>query len=104
MPVYGTSPCVGYMPTAPQNEAGTRIEPPWSQPIARSTSHPATSAALPDEEPPAVREGSCGLRTGPVSEVWLPPEKHHDSQTALPAMIPPASRMRVTTVASIGGT
>jgi len=32
-----------------------RIEPPWSPPIAMSTSPAATSAALPDEEPPAVR-------------------------------------------------
>jgi hypothetical protein len=30
-----------------------------------------------------------------VSEVWLPPEKHRDSQTALPQISPPASRMRV---------
>jgi hypothetical protein len=51
-----------------------------------------------------VREGSRGLRTGPVSLVWLPPEKHQDSQTALPVIVPPASRIRVTIVASTGGT
>src|SRR6185295_18439959 len=53
MPVYGTSPCVGFIPTMPQNAPGMRIEPPWSPPIARSTSPAATRAALPDDEPPA---------------------------------------------------
>jgi len=37
----------------PQNEAGMRIEPPWSPPIAMSTSPAATSAPEPDDEPPA---------------------------------------------------
>jgi hypothetical protein len=41
---------------------------------------------------------------GPVAQVWLAPEKHKSSQAALPAIVPPASRMRVTTVASISGT
>src|SRR5215472_2348679 len=69
------------------------MEPPWSPPIAMSHSCATTSAALPLEEPPADRVGSCGLRTGPVSEVWLPPEKHRLSQTAFPTISPPASRM-----------
>jgi hypothetical protein len=69
-----------------------------------STWPAATSAALPLDEPPALREGSWGLRTGPVSLVWLPPEKQRLSQTALPRMVPPASRIRVTMVASTSGT
>ncbi len=36
----------------------------------------------------------------PGSDVWLPPERQKCSQVALPRMVPPASRMRVTTVAS----
>jgi hypothetical protein len=39
-----------------------------------------------------------------VSLVWLPPEKHRLSQTALPRIVPPASRIRVTMVASMSGT
>ena len=35
--------------------------------------------------------------------VWLPPDRQKASQCALPAMVPPASRMRSTTVASISG-
>src|SRR5207244_8271937 len=80
------------------------IEPPWSPPIAISHSPAATRAALPLEEPPAERFGSCGFSTGPVSEVWLPPEKQRCSQTALPTISPPASRIRVTIVASTSGT
>ena len=42
----------------PHQLAGMRIDPPWSPPMARSTSPAATSAALPLDEPPAVRVGS----------------------------------------------
>ena len=88
----------------PHQLAGMRTEPPWSPPMARSTSPAATRAALPLDDPPVVRVGSYGLRTGPVSLVWLPPEKHRLSHTALPRMVPPASRIRVTMVASTSGT
>jgi hypothetical protein len=44
------------------------------------------------------------LWTGPAALVWLPPEKQKYSQCTLPAMVPPASRMRVTMVASTSGT
>src|SRR3954451_16939641 len=88
----------------PLNAAGILIDPPWSTPSARSTSPAATSAALPLELPPVVRVGSHGLRTGPVQEVWLPPEKQRSSQTALPATVAPAASSRLTTVASREGT
>ncbi len=95
---------MGLCPTMPQYDAGMRTEPPWSPPIARSTSPDATSAALPEEEPPVIRVSSHGLRTGPVREVCDPPEKHRSSQTALPAMVAPAASMRLTTEASRVGT
>src|SRR5262249_43477481 len=63
----------------------------------------ATSAALPLDEPPADLVRSQGLRTGPVLDVWLPPEKHRSSHTALPVIVAPASSSRVTTVASRRG-
>ena len=44
------------------------------------------------------------MRTGPVREVWLPPEKHRSSQTVLPVIVAPAASKRVTTVASRVGT
>src|SRR3954470_11151850 len=88
----------------PEKAAGIRIDPPWSPPSARSTSPEATSAALPLELPPVVRDGSQGLRTGPVHEVWLPPEKQRSSHTALPVIVAPAASNRLTTVASRLGT
>ncbi len=72
--------------------------------MAHSTTPEATSAALPPEEPPAEYSGAKGLRIGPVTQVWLPAEKHKSSQAALPTTLPPASRIRVTTVASTSGT
>ena len=81
-----------------------RTEPPWSPPVDMSTAPAATSAALPLDDPPADRVRSHGLRTGPVRDVWLPPEKHRSSHTALPAIVAPAARSRVTIVASRVGT
>src|SRR5258708_39485715 len=80
-----------------------RTDPPWSPPRARSASPAATRAALPLDDPPADLDRSHGLRTGPVLDVWLPPEKHRSSQTALPVMVAPASSRRGTTVASRRG-
>ena len=80
-----------------------RIEPPWSPPMARSTSPAATSAALPDDEPPAEYPMRCGLCTGPDELVCEPPEKQKYSQTDLPTTVAPASSRRVTTVASTFG-
>src|SRR5512141_1849550 len=62
-----------------------------------------TSAALPLDDPPAEYAGSWGLRTGTGTEVIEPPDMQRSSQTALPMISPPASRMRVTTVASHSG-
>ena len=59
----------------PQNEAGIRIDPPWSPPIAMSTSPAATSAALPEDDPPALYPIRCGLWQGPVALVWLLPDR-----------------------------
>src|SRR5277367_6825062 len=91
------------MPYTPQNDDGMRIDPPWSPPIAMSTSPAATKAALPEEEPPAEYPILRGLCTAPVALVWLPPERQKHSQWALPTISPPASKMRVTMVASKSG-
>src|ERR1700726_3275364 len=88
----------------PHQLDGVRIGPTWSPPRAIGTSPAATNAALPPEEPPALWATLCGLRITPLADVWLAPEKQRSSQAALPAMVPPASRIRVTTVASISGT
>ena len=68
-----------------------------------STSPAATRAADPLDEPPAMYPRFQGLCTGPAALVCDPPDRQKFSQWALPAMVPPASRMRVTMVASISG-
>jgi hypothetical protein len=104
IPVYGTSPQVGFMPTTPHSAAGMRIDPPWSPPIASSQSPAATTAADPDDDPPAEWPRRRGLCTGPRVLVWLPPERQKFSQCALPARVAPASSRRVTIVASTSAT
>src|ERR1700694_2745338 len=88
----------------PHQLDGVRIDPPCAPQSAIGASPAATRAALPPDEPPALWATLCGLRITPLAQVWLAPEKHRSSQGALPAMVPPASRIRVTTVASISGT
>src|SRR4029077_13204024 len=88
----------------PVQQAGMRIEPPWSPPSAISASPTATTTALPLEDPPAECVGLLGFRTGSGLLVWLPPEKHKSSHTVFPTIVSPASRMRVNTGASTSGT
>ncbi|MNV64503.1 hypothetical protein D3C71_1571480 [compost metagenome] len=56
---------MGFSPKMPHSEAGTRIDPLVSDPKVSGTSPPATAAALPPDEPPAMRVVSCGLRHAP---------------------------------------
>ncbi len=49
----------------PHSEDGTRIEPLVSEPSASGTMRPATAPPEPPEEPPVIRDVSCGLREGP---------------------------------------
>jgi len=53
------------MPVTPQNDAGWRIEPPVSVPVAAGVRRAATAAALPPDEPPGVQDRSQGFLTGP---------------------------------------
>ena len=58
-------PYVGFNPYTPLNEAGWRIEPPVSVPVANSTMSNATATAEPPEDPPATRSLSQALCVGP---------------------------------------
>ena len=72
--------------------------------MARSTSLFASSAAEPEDEPPAEYPSLRGLITGAGLEVWLPPDRQKYSQVALPSIVTPSSRIRVTMLASTSGT
>src|SRR5688500_2318918 len=51
----GLRPRDGLKPKTPQQDAGMRIDPPPSPPLAIGTRPAATAAAEPPEDPPAVR-------------------------------------------------
>src|SRR5258708_28832591 len=57
----GTRSGEGRRPTTPQHEAGMRIEPPMSVPIATVAIPAATAAALPPLDPPGVTPVRQGL-------------------------------------------
>jgi hypothetical protein len=100
----GTSPNVGLIPTTPQKEDGTRIEPTPSVPIASGPHPAAIEAAAPPLDPPLVRSVFQGLRVMPdtgLSAVSLYP----DSQVVvLQVTIAPADFNAETTAASTVGT
>src|SRR5262249_1408760 len=92
-----TRPCVPFMAKAPQNDAGRMIEPLVCVPMASGTMPAATAAAEPDDEPPGVRSGSCGLRV-------LPGWKYANSVvTVLPMITAPADRKGGPAVAARAG-
>src|SRR3954468_6265076 len=62
-----TRPRDGLMPTSPQRDGGVRIEPPPSLPCATGSRPPATAAAAPPLEPPAIRLVSNGVTAGGAS-------------------------------------
>ncbi len=79
------------------------MEPPVSEPRARGENPAATEAALPPDEPPGTRVGSCGFFVGPNAEFSVDEPIANSSRFVLPITIPPAARMRSTTVAEYGG-
>src|SRR5438309_3346532 len=85
-------PRLGFNPTSPQHEAGIRIEPPPSLPCPRATIPEATAAAVPPDEPPAVRERSHGLRVGPNWRGSVVGSSPHSGVLVLRPRIAPAER------------
>jgi hypothetical protein len=59
------SPGLSRKPYKPQNEAGTRTEPPVSVPMANGTTPAATMAAEPLLDPPVRRSGKSGCGQSP---------------------------------------
>lgn len=66
IPVTGFLIAVGRSPYAPQNAAGTRIEPPISDPTPSGAHLKPIEAPSPPDEPPGVRVRLYGLSVVPV--------------------------------------
>ena len=63
-PYRETPPYVGLTPTVPVSAAGSRIEPPVSEPSASGAENAASVAEDPPPDPPGVRSRSHGFRVG----------------------------------------
>ena len=88
------------IPCTPQSDAGWRIEPPVSLPIAIGARPAATAAALPPLEPPGTRVRSQGLRVGATALHSVEEPIANSSRLVLPIGTAPARVSRVTTSAS----
>src|ERR1019366_4114219 len=98
------------MPAMPQNDAGWRIEPPVSVPVAPSASRAATAEADPPDDPPGTSTALLswrrfhGFSTAPHAEVILDEPMANSSMFALPRKIAPSRSRLAVTVLSYGGT
>lgn len=90
------------MPVTPANDAGWRIEPPVSVPVAAGAMRAATAAELPPELPPGTAFVSHGFFTAPNAEFSLDEPIANSSMLVLPSVTMPAACRRATTVASNG--
>ena len=93
------------MPTMPDSDAGWRIEPPVSVPIAPRDKRAATAAAEPPELPPGTRGASAptsvhGFTTGPKKLVTLDEPMANSSRLVLPSSTAPARHRLPLTVNS----
>ena len=84
-------PYVGLRPDTPEYEAGWRIEPPVSVPVAAGAILAATAAADPPDEPPGTARLSHGLRAGPKCEVSVEEPIAYSSMLHLPSSTAPAA-------------
>ncbi len=68
MPAVLIRPTVALRPVSPQNEAGSRTEPPVSVPMPHGAIRAATATPVPLLDPPGVRATarSQGLRGVPI--------------------------------------
>ncbi len=103
-PSTGIRPQLGFRPTTPQHDAGSRIEQPVSVPIPMSHIPAASPAAFPPDEPPVVLPGWRGFCTVPYHGFWLVTPHANSCRFALPTTTAPAPMSRSTAVAVRVGT
>ena len=91
-------------PKMPANDAGMRMEPPPSVPMASGPMPAATAALAPPLEPPGVRSRFHGLRVTPKRRLCVAPIQPIVGVFVLPSWIAPAATSRSTIGAVSVGT
>ena len=99
-PYLETNPYVGLSPTTPQNDDGSLIDPPVSEPNAQGTKFAATAAAEPPDEPPGTLFKFHGLCVILKAEFSVELPIANSSMLSFPRLIIPSSFNFFTTVAS----
>src|SRR2546428_5394645 len=92
----GTQPGEVRKPTTPQNAAGSRSEPPRSEPWASGPMPVASATAPPPVEPPHVSAGFHGLRVGPNTALKVLAPAPNSGVLVLPTTMAPAAFTRST--------
>src|ERR1700694_2118846 len=100
----GTRSGEGRKPTTPQQDAGMRIEPPMSVPMATVAIPAATAAALPPLDPPGVMPARHGLLVAGKIALVVPTAAASSGRLVLPRMAAPAARARGTAAVASSGT
>ena len=95
----GDHPPGGLVAKTPQKPAGTRSEPPMSEPISSAVTRAARAAAAPPDEPPRRAGRVPGIVGGAVERVGALPVGGHDRDVGLA----PDHRPGVARVADGGG-
>src|SRR5690606_24497153 len=80
-----------------QQEAGIRIEPPISEPVARVAAPEASAAPDPPDDPPGVNSGFQGLRVIPQRRDQVYPAQENSGVAVRAWTMPPARRIRAFT-------
>src|SRR5215467_9433479 len=102
IPFRLTSSSVGASPTKLFTDAGQRIDTTVSSPIEHVTRFADTDVAEPALDMPGSRSVSYGLQKVPPNALRAP-STAYSARFAFARMIAPASRSRLTNVASSGG-
>src|SRR5260370_22156665 len=91
----------GFRPTAPQQLAGMRTEPPPSEPWAKAHSPAATAAAPPPLDPPAEWPRCHGLSVAPNTPYSVGGRVPNSEALVLPRIGQPSSFIRATRKKSV---
>ena len=105
-PSSDSRPKLVLRPTRPFQAAGTRTEPPVSEPMAAAARPRETETAAPEDEPPGMRAAASSKGLGGVPIFGFSPrmEKANSVWLVLPRHTSPARVARASTLASLAAT